>query len=77
MPTIVKCPVCGQEVVWGPESLFRPFCSQRCKDIDLGDWASGKNKISTPLTAEDLEDEEVVHEIEQALQRKQEELNNQ
>ncbi|AUZ05853.1 DNA gyrase inhibitor YacG [Vitreoscilla sp. C1] len=36
---IVKCPTCGQEVLWRPESEFRPFCSKRCKLIDLGAWA--------------------------------------
>ncbi|MGN1394691.1 MAG: DNA gyrase inhibitor YacG [Succinivibrionaceae bacterium] len=67
MTRIVKCPICGTNVEWVPENKFRPFCSKRCKEIDLSDWASGKNKISTPLTPEDLEDEEIVHQIERAL----------
>ncbi|KLT73058.1 hypothetical protein PL75_05165 [Neisseria arctica] len=37
---IVKCPTCGNSVAWLPESLYRPFCSQRCKLIDLGSWAN-------------------------------------
>jgi uncharacterized protein len=37
---VVKCPQCGKEVPWAPESRYRPFCSQRCKMIDLGTWAS-------------------------------------
>jgi len=36
---IVACPTCGQPVEWRPENAFRPFCSKRCKLIDLGEWA--------------------------------------
>lgn len=38
-PTIVKCPTCRVDVVWQATNEYRPFCSQRCKLIDLGDWA--------------------------------------
>lgn len=38
--TRVSCPTCGNKVVWGPESQFRPFCSDRCRLIDLGAWAN-------------------------------------
>ncbi len=37
---IVACPTCGQPVEWKAENTFRPFCSKRCKLIDLGEWAS-------------------------------------
>lgn len=40
-PAIVACPQCSKEVVWNKEvSPYRPFCSERCKLIDLGQWAS-------------------------------------
>ncbi|WP_369796334.1 DNA gyrase inhibitor YacG [Snodgrassella sp. CFCC 13594] len=39
-PTMVACPTCGKPVAWLPENRFRPFCSERCKLIDLGAWAS-------------------------------------
>ena len=42
---IVKCPTCGQEVQWRPESAYRPFCSKRCKLIDLGAWADEDYKV--------------------------------
>ena len=45
MTTRVKCPTCQTEVIWNSESKFRPFCSDRCKLIDLGDWASEKHAI--------------------------------
>ena len=44
MVTIVKCPVCGKDVEWKDTSLYRPFCSERCKQIDLGAWAEEKYK---------------------------------
>lgn len=37
--TIVKCPTCQTPVIWSSESKYRPFCSRRCKLIDLGEWA--------------------------------------
>ena len=41
----VKCPRCGQLTRYSPENAFRPFCSERCKLIDLGEWAEGKYTI--------------------------------
>lgn len=41
----VNCPTCGQPVEWRPENAFRPFCSQRCKLIDLGEWATEKYRV--------------------------------
>lgn len=38
--TVVKCPTCGEPVAWLPENPYRPFCSERCKVIDLGAWAN-------------------------------------
>jgi len=42
----VPCPRCGKETGWGEANLFRPFCSARCKQIDLGAWASEEYRIS-------------------------------
>ena len=38
------CPVCRRPVV---ETRYRPFCSRRCADIDLGRWLGGDYKIPT------------------------------
>ena len=35
----VNCPTCKKKVAWNELSLFRPFCSERCQQIDLGAWA--------------------------------------
>ncbi|MCQ8127432.1 DNA gyrase inhibitor YacG [Methylomonas rivi] len=42
---IVACPTCKAPVPWVAEQPFKPFCSQRCKLIDLGDWATEAHKI--------------------------------
>jgi endogenous inhibitor of DNA gyrase (YacG/DUF329 family) len=52
-PTTVECPTCGAPVEWTAESKFRPFCSDRCKLIDLGAWASEEHKIPAAPDAED------------------------
>jgi len=41
----VRCPHCGVEVAWDPAAKWRPFCSERCKTIDLGAWASESYRI--------------------------------
>jgi len=42
----VKCPQCKNKAVWSTDNLYRPFCSKRCQLLDLGSWASGRNKIA-------------------------------
>ena len=41
----ITCPICGKQNTWRPENTFKPFCSDRCKLIDLGEWASETRKI--------------------------------
>ena len=45
MSTTVPCPTCGTPVVWTSESRYRPFCSKRCRLIDLGEWLDEDNRI--------------------------------
>lgn len=57
MNKIVKCPTCKKEVEWITTSTFRPFCSKRCRLIDLGEWASEKHAIPAdpiPSTEENI-----------------------
>jgi len=42
---LVACPSCGTRSEYDPQNPFRPFCSQRCKLIDLGQWASENYRI--------------------------------
>ena len=44
----LRCPIC-RKIVLKSEPEF-PFCSERCRTIDLGKWASGGYVISSPLT---------------------------
>jgi len=43
---LVSCPRCGAQVAWSTENPYRPFCSERCKLIDLGDWAMEKYRVA-------------------------------
>jgi endogenous inhibitor of DNA gyrase (YacG/DUF329 family) len=45
MTKVVKCPTCGKAVKWEAASKWRPFCSERCRLIDLGEWASESHRI--------------------------------
>lgn len=42
----ISCPTCGKVNTWQPDNSFKPFCSERCKLIDLGEWASDSRKIA-------------------------------
>ncbi|MEA3640128.1 MAG: DNA gyrase inhibitor YacG [Lamprobacter sp.] len=53
MPMAVACPTCGKQVIWEPDSRWRPFCSKRCKLIDLGDWLDETHRISESLDSAD------------------------
>ena len=41
----VACPVCNKPVAWSPVSRWRPFCSERCRLIDLGEWLDEEKRI--------------------------------
>lgn len=41
----VKCPTCGKLTPWSKENPWRPFCSERCRLIDLGAWAGEDHRI--------------------------------
>ena len=41
----VPCPRCGTQAPYSPENRWRPFCSERCRTIDLGAWASEAFRI--------------------------------
>ncbi len=42
----VPCPTCGKPVSWEPSSRWRPFCSERCRLIDLGAWLVESHRIA-------------------------------
>lgn len=60
---LVKCPVCGTETQYEGNE-FRPFCSERCKLLDFGAWAS--EEYSLPVEDNALSEEDIER-IERAL----------
>ena len=55
MTVQIRCPICGMKTTW-EENEWRPFCSEVCKLIDLGAWASEDYRIAGKK--EEEEDEE-------------------
>lgn len=51
--TFVECPTCNKQLEWTPENAFRPFCSERCKMIDLGAWAAEEYKVAAEPSVDD------------------------
>lgn len=52
----MKCPICGTATVWRGNP-YRPFCSERCRIIDLAKWSSEEYSVSIPLQDVDEETE--------------------
>lgn len=48
----IKCPQCGRLTIYSTENMARPFCSERCKLIDLGAWADESYKVAAPKNQE-------------------------
>lgn len=53
-PSELQCPTCKAKVLWSDKFPERPFCSERCKLIDLGEWASEGHKIAGSSIYEDM-----------------------
>ena len=63
----VNCPQCDKEVAWKEENHFRPFCSERCKLIDLGAWANEEYRV--PVSeSETWSEESASHDASSTLQ---------
>ena len=50
----VSCPTCRRELAWTEEFPFRPFCSERCRMVDLGAWFAEERRVAGE-SAEGLE----------------------
>ena len=42
---VLPCPTCRKSVRWASTNKYRPFCSERCRLIDFGDWAEERHRI--------------------------------
>ncbi len=52
---MVRCPHCGTPTPYGPDNPWRPFCSERCKSLDLGAWASESYRVAQQQDTPDIE----------------------
>lgn len=55
---VVNCPHCSKSVPWKDSEKFRPFCSERCKLIDLGAWADESHRIPGDTLPDEESDED-------------------
>ena len=56
MTTTVACPACGRAVEWTPASRWRPFCSERCRLLDLSGWMLEEYRIPAAAPPDDAPD---------------------
>lgn len=50
----IDCPQCGKQTLWSSENPSRPFCSERCKMLDLGAWADESYQIAAEPEMDDF-----------------------
>ncbi|MCL2829694.1 MAG: DNA gyrase inhibitor YacG [Betaproteobacteria bacterium] len=55
---LVACPQCGKKSPWNPENPWRPFCSERCKTIDLAAWANESYRVPQQGGGDEIPDSE-------------------
>jgi endogenous inhibitor of DNA gyrase (YacG/DUF329 family) len=53
-PRIVRCPACSGDSIYAPSNPYRPFCSERCKGMDLGAWASESFRVPDETPPDEL-----------------------
>lgn len=61
---LIKCPTCQKDALFSQNNPFRPFCSERCKLIDLGAWAAEEHAIAgQELICDEFMTEEELNDI--------------
>lgn len=55
LPRLMACPQCRRSVVYDTRNPWRPFCSERCKQFDLGAWANEEFRVPQAPTPEDTD----------------------
>lgn len=50
---IVRCPHCGGRSIYTAGNPWRPFCSERCRQLDLGAWGNEDYRVATPPQSEE------------------------
>ncbi|MFC3283217.1 DNA gyrase inhibitor YacG [Litchfieldella rifensis] len=67
-PLEVSCPQCHAKVLWVEDNLYRPFCSKRCKLLDLGAWADESHRIAGESAMDETEIDEMILRAERGQQ---------
>ncbi len=70
-PLEVACPQCRKKVVWSEKNAYRPFCSERCRLLDLGAWADGSHRIAGEPAMDETEIDEMILRAERGLQERE------
>lgn len=65
----VACPQCRKKVQWREDNPWRPFCSERCRLIDLGAWADGSHRIAGEPAMDETSIDEWVARAERDMNR--------
>ncbi|ALM52776.1 DNA gyrase inhibitor YacG [Halomonas huangheensis] len=68
-PLEVACPQCRKKVQWREDNPWRPFCSERCRLIDLGAWADGSHRIAGEPAMDETSIDEWVARAERDMNR--------
>ncbi len=58
-----RCPLCRRETSWD-DNPWKPFCSERCQVVDLGNWATENYRVPLAETSEGLFPNEFIEDIE-------------
>lgn len=59
---LIRCPICQRELADAAEDFpHRPFCSARCKSIDLARWLDEAYRISTPIGEAEIDDDLLIN----------------
>ncbi|MDN3520718.1 DNA gyrase inhibitor YacG [Halomonas ramblicola] len=66
-PLEVACPQCRKKVEWREDNPCRPFCSERCRLLDLGAWADGSHAIAGEPAMDETEIDEMILRAERGL----------
>lgn len=64
----LPCPGCGKKLYWTRENPWRPFCSQRCKTLDLGAWADESHRIAGEPAMDEIDPDALMNRLERGEQ---------
>ncbi|WP_027350865.1 DNA gyrase inhibitor YacG [Halotalea alkalilenta] len=66
----VACPQCATQVPWNEQSPYRPFCSKRCKLLDLGAWANESHRIPGEMALDETDIDAMLESLERGQEQR-------